>query len=46
LKEDNQCKVHNTPEKPLLCLKYPDAPNDIDECGYAFECETPLERLA
>ncbi len=46
LTEDNGCRVHNTPEKPLLCLKYPDAPNDIDQCGYAFERETPLERLA
>jgi len=46
LTEDNQCKVHNTSEKPLLCLKYPDAPNDIAECGYTFERGTPLERLA
>ena len=46
LTEDNACKVHNTPEKPLLCLKYPDAPNDIEQCGYAFERQSPLERLA
>ncbi len=46
LTADNQCRVHNSPEKPLLCLKYPDAPNDIEECGYAFERRTPLERMA
>ncbi len=46
LMADNGCRVHNSPEKPLLCLKYPDAPNDIDECGYAFERQTPLARMA
>ena len=46
LTEDNQCKVHDSPDKPLLCLKYPDAPNDIPECGYTFEPPSPLERLA
>jgi hypothetical protein len=46
LTADSGCRVHNTPEKPLLCLKYPDAPNDIDQCGYSFERETPLARLA
>ena len=46
LTADNGCKVHGSPDKPLLCLKYPDAPNDIDECGYSFERQSPLERLA
>ena len=46
LTADNQCRVHDSPEKPLLCLKYPDAPNDIDQCGYAFERQTPLARMA
>ena len=37
LTEDKQCKVHDTPEKPLLCLKYPWAPDDIENCGYTFK---------
>lgn len=45
LTADHQCAVHDSPDKPLLCHKYPDAPNDIEECGYAFESQTPLERL-
>ena len=47
LTADKRCAVHDMPDKkPLLCEKYPDAPNDIDECGYTFERETLLERLA
>jgi len=47
LTEDNGCKVHDSPaKKPLLCLKYPDAPNAIEQCGYAFERQSPLEHLA
>lgn len=46
LTEDNGCKVHDSPAKPLLCLKYPDAPNAIEQCGYAFERQSPLEHLA
>ncbi len=34
------CKVHDSPEKPLLCLKYPQAPDDITQCGYQFKRET------
>ena len=33
----NECKVHNSPEKPLICLKYPWFKDDIEECGYSFE---------
>ncbi|MCH7500827.1 MAG: YkgJ family cysteine cluster protein [Nitrospinae bacterium] len=46
LTENNGCKVHDSPAKPLLCLKYPDAPNAIEQCGYAFERQSPLEHLA
>jgi len=45
LTEDNGCKVHDSPAKPLLCLKYPDAPNAIEQCCYAFERQSPLEHL-
>ena len=33
---DNACGVHNTPEKPLLCHRYPMEPPDITECSYRF----------
>ena len=42
LREDKTCKVHNTPEKPLLCLKYPTEPDDIEACGYRFEEESGI----
>ena len=42
LTEDNGCRVHNTPEKPLLCLKYPEQPMDIAECGYTFTRTPPV----
>ena len=38
---DNRCRVHGTPEKPLLCLKYPEEPGDIPECGYRFRLRPP-----
>ncbi|QPJ66672.1 MAG: hypothetical protein G3M78_15180 [Candidatus Nitrohelix vancouverensis] len=34
------CRVHGTPEKPLLCLKYPTQPDGIEACGYRFEEES------
>jgi len=45
LTDGNQCRVHGTPDKPLLCLKYPWEPDDIAECGYSFRKETPLDRV-
>ena len=42
LTEDNGCRVHNSPEKPLLCLKYPEEPGDIPECGYTFRKKSPM----
>jgi Fe-S-cluster containining protein len=34
---DNECLVHDSPDKPLICLKYPWFKDDIEECGYTFE---------
>ncbi len=42
LTDDKQCKVHDSPEKPLLCLKYPEEPGDIPQCGYRFRKGSPL----
>ena len=38
---DNVCKVHNSPEKPLICHRYPWAKDDIAECSYTFEPAFP-----
>lgn len=42
LTENNECKVHDSPEKPLLCLKYPEEPDDIPQCGYRFKKDTSI----
>ena len=34
--EDNRCQVHDTPEKPLSCYRYPWEPDDIEQCGFRF----------
>ena len=34
---NNECQVHDSPDKPLICLKYPWFKDDIEECGYTFE---------
>ena len=34
---DNECLVHDSPEKPLICHRYPWAKDDIAECSYTFE---------
>jgi len=36
LGKDNRCQVHNTPEKPLLCYRYPWEPDDVEQCGSRF----------
>ncbi|MFQ5672861.1 MAG: YkgJ family cysteine cluster protein [Nitrospinales bacterium] len=36
LTPDNRCRVHNTPQKPLLCYRYPWERDDVEECGYTF----------
>lgn len=33
---DNECLVHDSPEKPLIFLKYPWFKDDVEECGYKF----------
>ena len=38
---DNSCRVHNTPDKPLICYRYPWEKDDIDECGYKFSPAAP-----
>ena len=38
---DNVCKVHNSPEKPLICHRYPWAKDDIAECSYTFKPVSP-----
>jgi len=45
LTEDNRCGVHDTPDKPLLCEKYPWEPDDIPQCGYRFERQTPINSI-
>jgi len=34
---DNECRVHDSPEKPLICHRYPWARDDIPESSYTFE---------
>ena len=37
LTPENHCLLHATPEiKPVICHRYPMAPDDIDECGYRW----------
>jgi hypothetical protein len=34
---DNRCALHFTPEKkPVICHRYPAAPDDVQTCGYKF----------
>ncbi len=34
---EKTCNIHNSPDLPLICRKYPWAPDDISECSYTFE---------
>lgn len=36
LTSENVCKVHDSPDKPLICHRYPWEPDDIEACGYKF----------
>ena len=39
LTSDNRCQVHGSPEKPLICQRFPESPDvieDIKNCGYQF----------
>ena len=40
LTEDNRCRVHVSPNKPLICHLYPSSNEDVEdipECGYDFQ---------
>lgn len=37
LAPDKRCLLHNRPEKPFICLRYPTARDDIEECSYTFK---------
>ena len=37
LNHDKSCKLHNAPEKPFICLRYPLVKDDIEECSYSFK---------
>jgi len=40
LTKDNRCRVHDSPNKPLICLRFPTTKQDIEEipdCGYNFQ---------
>jgi len=39
---DNECLVNDSPQKPLICHRYPWAKDDITECSYTFEPADPF----
>ena len=44
LTQDNQCRVHDSPMKPLICLRFPSSKEDIEDipdCGYGFQHDLP-----
>ena len=39
LTPENKCRVHGCPEKPLLCHRFPETKEDIEDiknCGFRF----------
>ena len=39
LTADNRCRVHGSPEKPLICNRFPETKEDIEDiknCGFRF----------
>jgi Fe-S-cluster containining protein len=39
LTADNRCRVHDSPEKPLICNRFPETKEDIEDiksCGFRF----------
>jgi Fe-S-cluster containining protein len=39
LTPENKCRVHGSPEKPLLCHRFPETKKDIEDiknCGFRF----------
>ena len=48
LTTDNQCRVHDSPMKPLICLRFPSTKEDVEEipnCGYSFPTGLGQRRL-
>jgi Fe-S-cluster containining protein len=41
---DNECRVHNSPRKPLICYRYPEEKDDVEECSYRFEPSVFLKK--
>ena len=42
LTQDNQCRVHVSPMKPLICLRFPSSKEDVEDtpsCGHSFPTE-------
>jgi Fe-S-cluster containining protein len=42
LTADKRCRVHDSPEKPLICNRFPETKEDIEDiksCGFRF---TPI----
>lgn len=37
LTREKTCKLHGKPEMPFICLRYPTARDDIEECSYTFK---------
>ncbi len=39
LTAENRCRVHGSPEKPLICNRFPETKEDIEDiknCGFRF----------
>lgn len=39
LTDENRCRVHGTDQKPLICHRFPESPEaieDIKNCGFRF----------
>lgn len=44
LTSENRCRVHGSPEKPLICHRFPEAEEDIKDiknCGFRFTTVLP-----
>ena len=48
LTPENKCRVHGSPEKPLLCHRFPETKEDIEDiknCGFRFTPVLPVHRV-
>ena len=44
LTSDNRCRVHGSPEKPLICNRFPETKEDLEDiknCGFHFRPSFP-----